>query len=195
MKKIILICMAFVTLVSAAKIKVEEHKYFTKGFRILVNAHIKDTTGIYEARVYFKHSMVQDYQLYAAMECLGNKCHTELPLTEVGLRELNYIVVYQNSAGNVYKSFEYTMQKRDMLELPSWQTLNTKDMQLYTEYAKPMQSIRGFKDRTYVKKSTGDVLGVSVGLYKMKQINPKADIDCSLCVAPKNTEITLDLGK
>jgi len=208
MKSIILIWIAFATILNALtigsiespksffsifesaidtnKITIENHKYFTKGFRIIIDTSINDNVGIYEARVYFKHSLVQNYQVYSPMTCMGNRCSTELPLTDLNLRELSYVVVYQNSAGKVYKSNEYTMQKRDLLELPSWQSLRKNSIELYTDYAKPMQSVRGFKDNISIKKSSGDALGVSAKLYSIELINPEIEIDCSMCI-DKNT--------
>jgi len=168
--------------IDANKIKIETHQYFTKGFRIIIDASIHDDVGIYEARVYFKHKLVQNYQVYLPMTCMGNRCSTELPLTDLSLRELSYVVVCQNSAGKVYKSNEYTMQKRDLLELPSWQSLRKGALVLYTDYAKPMQSVRGFKDDISIKKSSGDPLGVSAELYSMELINPEIEIDCSMCI-------------
>lgn len=193
MKILLTLLIVLSTFAHAKKVKVEEHEFFTKGFRVLINTLIEDKQGIYEARVYFKHSMVQDYQVYVPMVCLGNRCSAELPLTDNTLQKFDFIVVYQSSNGEVYKSYFYTMEKRDMLELPSWQTLNSKEIDLYTDYAKPMQSIRGFHDRFNVKKSSGDALGVEAGLYTLEMINPKAKIDCSLCVPQKDSEITFEI--
>jgi len=176
----------FESAIGANKIKIEAHKYFTKGFRIIINTSINDDIGIYEARLYFKHSLVQNYQVYLPMTCIGNRCSAELPLTDLNLIELNYVVVYQNSAGQVYKSNEYTMQKRDLLELPSWQSLRKNSIKLYTDYAKPMKSIRGFRDKISIQKSSGDALGVNAKLYSMELINPEIEIDCSMCI-DKNT--------
>jgi len=172
----------FESAIDSSKIKIETHKYFTKGFRIIVDATIRDDIGIYEARVYFKHSLVQNYQVYSTMTCMGNRCSTELPLTDLTLRELDYVVVYQNSAGNVYKSNTYTMQKRDLLELPSWQSLRKGAIKLYTDYAKPMQSVRGFSDNITIEKSSGDPLGVDAELYPIELITPEVKIDCSMCI-------------
>jgi len=169
---------AFSNSIDASKVKIERQKYFTKSFRIIVNASISDSVGIYEARTYFKHSMTKNYQVYAPMTCRGNSCFTELPLTDASLMELDFVVVYQNSAGEVIKSDPHTMEKRDLLELPIWQSLNKKAIQLYTDYAKPMQSIRGFRDKINIKKSTGDRLGVAVGLYPLELIAPEVNVDC-----------------
>ena len=193
MKNLFTILILLSTLVNAKSIKVQEHEYFTKGFRVLVNVSIKDNKGIYEARTYFKNSVLQNYQVYIPMKKFGNRYLAELPLTDIGLQKLDFVVVYQNSSGEVFKSDSYTMEKRDMIELPYWQTLNTKELCLYTEYAKPMHSIRGFKDRFTIKKSKDDALGVEAGFYTMEMINPKEKIDCSLCVVPKKNEIILDI--
>lgn len=190
MKILLTILIILSTLVSAKNIKIEKHEYFTKGFRILVNVSINDDKGIYEARTYFKNNIVKDYQVYVSMACLGNRCSAELPLTDKSLRELNFIIVYQSSNGEVFKSDTYSMEKRDMLELPSWQTRNTKNIKLYTDYGKPMKFIRGFYDSFNIYKSIGDALGIKAGLYTTKMINPKTKIDCSVCTQPNKNEIS-----
>lgn len=183
MKKLIVVFIVLTSFLRAGTIQSDEHEFFTIGFRIAVKALIDDAAGIYEARVYFKRDRVKDYQVFSQMECMGSRCYAEIPLTSVRLRKLNYVIVYQNSAGSAFKSSTYTMEKRDLLELPSWQSLNKKEMLLYTEYAKAPKSINGFMDNMKIQKSSEDVLGVAVGLYSTELINPKVEFDCSQCKA------------
>lgn len=173
-------------------INVNENKFFTSGYRIVVSATITDQEGVYEARVYFKNSIEHNYKVFSLMECIGNECKSELPLTNISLKKMDYVIVYQNSSGNVYDSGEYTMEKRDMLELPSWQTLNKKSLKLYSEYAKPLKNVKGFTDDLTVQKSTGELLGVKAGLYTLELINPNATVDCSMCVGEKKEKKETD---
>lgn len=193
MKAFILAYMILATFLSAGEIKPEEHEFFTRGYRIVVHAKIEDTAGIYEARVYFKRDTVKDYQTYAQMQCSHNGCYAELPLTSPSLKKLNYVVVYQNNTGRAYKSKTVTMEKRDMLELPSWQTLNTKETRMYSEYAKPPRSVNGFTDNMKIVKTEQDeVLGVKAGMYPLDLIDPNVTIDCSQC---KNNDGVINVKK
>ena len=182
MKTFILLYMILVSISSAGSIKPIKHEFFTKGYRIMPQVKIKDDTGIAQARVYFKRDTVQDYQVYVQMLCLQKSCSAELPLTSIHLKKLNYVIVYQNNAGKVYRSKTVTMEKRDMLELPSWQTLNLKELQIYSEYAKAPRFINGFKDSfTITKAQQDEVIGVKAGLYPMELISPEASVDCAPC--------------
>lgn len=182
MKKILLILIMCSGLIQAGPIKSVEHEFFTKGFRNLVTARINDTAGIYEARVYFKRHNVKNYQVFSLMECKENRCYAELPRTSSHLRKLDYVIVYQNSSGVAFKSKTYTMEKRDMLELPAWQTLNRKEMIVYTEYVKPPKWVNGFTDKMKIQKSDEEeAFGVTAGLYPMSLINPKIEVTCPKC--------------
>jgi hypothetical protein len=181
MKKIILFFTLFTLSLYAGAIRTDKHDFFTKGFRIVVDARISDTAGVYEARVYFKRHNVKHYQVYSVMKCKENRCYAELPRTNDHLRFLDYIVVYQNSAGVVFKSDTHTMEKRDMLELPAWQTLNRKPLTLESEYAKAPTWVNGFRDKFSIKKSVEESkMGVTVGIYPMELIAPSVQVPTCL---------------
>lgn len=182
MKEFISQILIFLGLAQEGGTTTAEHPFFTKGYRIVINTKIEDVAGIYEARVYMKSHNSNNYQVYALMDCEGNQCHAELPRTSVYLKHLDYIIVHQNSAGVASKSKAYSMEKRDMLELPEWQTLNKKKMTIYTEYAKPLHKVNGFTDDMHVKtRPDSDYLGVKVGLYPMELINPSTEKTCPKC--------------
>jgi len=126
-------------------------KFYATGFRINIDAKIEEKSGIYEARVYFKGLKSKDYQVYAQMQCKNDYCKATLP-APIG-ENIYYKILYQNYRRQVFVTEEFSMQKRDMIELKDYQTRDKSDIILGTDLFKPPRTIVGFKDKNLKVKT------------------------------------------
>lgn len=164
MFKYLFFILGTISFLSSASIEVKKHEYFANGFNIIVESTIQD---VVEARVFFKDSNSPKYQLYIKMRCQSDSCHGKLPLTKGELLSMDYIVASKNSAGELERSAKYTLEKRDLLLLPSWQNkYYDESFDLYSELQPTPTYIRGIGDHPEVKTTAdNDIWGVKLDLY------------------------------
>jgi hypothetical protein len=144
--KIIFILLVIYSTQSLARDTVEllPKEFYAVGFRLNIDASIDDKSGVYEARVYFKGSKSKEYRVYATMKCKNGDCKATLP-APVG-NNIYYKILYQNYHRKIFVTEEFSMEKRDMLQLEDYQIRDKSEMILGTDFLKPPKTIVGFKD-------------------------------------------------
>ena len=143
--KIILISLVSLSTLIATEIKFEAIEYFVPNSRVVISADIEDETGLAEARVYFK-SIDSKLYPFVKMSCKAQKCKAILPMSDKETKTFNYIILFQNNIGEVFKTKIFTVSKRDMIELPSWQSFDNSPIEVKSELFLIPKEIIGFDD-------------------------------------------------
>lgn len=187
MFKYLFFILGFISFLYPANIEVKKHKYFANGFNIIVDAKIKD---VVEARVFFKDNNSPKYQLYIKMKCEGDSCYGKLPLTKGELLAMDFIVASKSSSGELERSAKYTVTKRDLLILPSWQNKYYEEsFELYSEFKPSPTYIRGIADHPKVKTTVDeDIWGIKLNLYDAVKENN--DCECK-----DSSDVDIDVDK
>jgi len=178
-KIIILIFIYSTNIYSIDNIEFSPKKFYATGFRIKIDAKIDDKSGVYDARVYFKSLKSKNYRVYSQMKCKNDYCVATIP-APIG-RNIYYKILYQNYRGEVFVTEEFSMEKRDMLELKNYQTRDKNEIILGTDFKFPPKTIIGFKDKNLKVKliNNSEKIGVlakiidkkSAGIKDTKEIN------------------------
>jgi hypothetical protein len=127
--------------------EINPHEKFSAGFRILIDSNIKDKAGVVDARVYFKDKKQEMYHFFAPMKCKGENCVGTIPVPEKYTKAINYIIVYQNTKGEIFKSVEFKMYRAEFVTLPKWQKFSTKRLLVKTELNMIPKQLYGFDDK------------------------------------------------
>ncbi|MEA3354645.1 MAG: hypothetical protein U9Q33_12610 [Campylobacterota bacterium] len=130
----------------------EPYDNYTEGYRVVIGGKINDTLGIYDARVYFKDKKQKIYHLFSSMKCKGDICQGTIPIASKETKSFNYLVLYQNNGGEIYKTREFEIFKKDLIELPKWQNTDRSRLTLNTELAKIPRQLYGFDDKVRIKE-------------------------------------------
>ncbi len=154
-------------------IEISPKEFYAVNFRIEVDAKIEDSSGVYEARVYFKGSKSKSYRVYSQMDCKNSYCIATLP-APIG-DNIYYKILYQNYHREVFVTEEFSMQKRDMLELKDYQTRDKSELILGTDFLKPPRIIIGFRDRNLKVKTipNSEKIGVLAKIIDKKSAGIK----------------------
>ncbi len=150
MRIILFFLLTFLSL-EAKNIKHIINRFYATNYRIFIDAIIEEKSGIEDARVYFKSSKKREYLIYAPMKCKDIYCRAILPKPNRNRKNIFYKIIYQNNSGYVYSSDEVVMQKRDLLELKSYQTKDNKKIIFKTDLVKAPKEIYGFDDNFEIK--------------------------------------------
>jgi len=163
-----------------AKINFADFDYFVPSNRLVLKANIDDDTGIFDARVYFKQSQAKIFQFFAPMKCSSSKCVATIPIADDSTAYLDYILMFQNNQGDVFKTKIFQAEKRDMIELPSWQIRDISPIVVKSELKLLPKDIRGFKDNIVIKAvEKPNKLGVIAQILTKEQTGvekPKEDV-------------------
>ena len=167
--KIIFIILILSDIINANDIKsLTVHPYAT-GYRVNIDASIDDKKGIDEARVYFKSSKSQPYQVFSKMKCKGKLCRAVLAIPKANTYNIYYKIIYKNSIGKVYEGKEYLMYKKEILALQSNQTKDRTHQVIYTDLKKRPYSIKGFGgDHTIKSVSKDNRFGALAGFVPLQ---------------------------
>ena len=113
------------------------------GERIEVAAHIEDDAGMAEARLYFKAARETNF-LFVGMEPAGTDRDYvgTLPAPAQGTATVQYVVLYRNGGGELFRSPTYEVA----VEARSESTAYAEPLDVYTELAKVPDAVAGFQD-------------------------------------------------
>jgi hypothetical protein len=165
MIKNIFILSVLSVLVFANSFDFKIHENYSPGYRVVIDGKINDDSGVYDARIYFKDTKQKIYHFFSPMECKGDSCKGVIPIASKFTKSFKYIVLYQNNAGDVFKTREFEISKKDMVELPSWQIKDTNRLNIKTELEMIPKQMYGFDDKVRVKKVSDDnKIGVLAGI-------------------------------
>ncbi len=145
LSKIILTSFILFSTIMATEIKFEAIEYFVPNSRVVISADIEDEIGLAEARVYFKSIDSKMYP-FVKMSCKAQKCRAILPMSDKETKTFNYIILFQNNKGEVFKTKIFTVSKRDMIELPKWQSFDKSPIEVKSELFLTPKDIIGFDD-------------------------------------------------
>ena len=179
-------------LVKAADIEVNTYDEFANGFNNVIQ--INKDEDVVSARVFFKDSRVNNYQVYTKMTCTNNGCFTKLPLTKQDLMSLDYTVVYKYDDGEISLSQEYTINKKEILLLPKVQRRFRKEkVSVYSEYQVPPANVKGFGSKLEIlPTSRNNIWGVDAVFYSYYEIN-NAPVEkivvCEKCKHDNNEDV------
>jgi len=175
MYKYLIVFLFLINFVRAESITVNKHESFAHGFNNVIE-FTKDA-DINQVRVFFKDSSSKTYELYVKTKCISFNCYGKLPQTVSSLQALDYTIVYRNVDGYIHKTDDYTMNKEDLLLLPSWQKKHKKEkVVLYSEFEVVPNNVKGFGgDLVVLPTPEDDIFGIEVGLYFSIKNGPKKD--------------------
>lgn len=165
MYKYIIVLLLLINLVQAANIKINEQQTFANGFNNIVEITIDE--GMRDVRVFFKDHQNPKYQIYVKAKCINYNCYAKLPITLPELISLDYTVLYLSADGGLGLSSEYTVIKKDLLELPTVQAKHKREkVLLYSEFEVPPSNVIGFgRNLVLLPTEKHNILGIRAGFY------------------------------
>lgn len=174
LKKLLCVLSVLITSVVAGEIALEQPEHFSKGYRIIIKATIKEDTGVADARVYFKSKNSKLYHFFAPMKCKGEVCEGVIPVTQSSTKKIDYFVLYQNNSADIFKTKELNIAQKEFLALPEWQNADTTRLILRSELVKTPKEVYGFNDSVKIEKVDTDAkIGLLAGVYTKKMVGVK----------------------
>lgn len=115
------------------EIKHDAPKDFIPGFRINLDAEIKDDVGILTSRCYFKAKKDKSFIFVSMLSKGGSDYQATLPAPWLNSEAIDYVFVVVNNDKKVVRTEVFTMQERETEEAASWQDLSeVKDIRVDT---------------------------------------------------------------
>ena len=182
-RAVLILVVWFTSTLVANEIKSLTKQPYATGYRINIDASIYDKKGVEEARVYFKSSQEEPYQVFAKMKCKKKLCRAVLPMPKASTYNIYYKIIYKNNIAKVYQGKEYLMYKKEILSLQTNQTKDRKPQILYTDLYKAPRLIKGFGGNYTIRSILkNNKLGVLTGFVPQEKagiLDKSTDINAS----------------
>lgn len=149
-------------------IKHKPPEYFKSGYRLLLNATVKDPQGIQLVRCYFRYETQADY-LFVPMSANGQNVYQALLAAPAeGIKKIEYLFLIVNQSQQVVKSEPHKLGLSQTKKVPAWllPAASQAPIVMYTELAAPPKDTSQFGDSVSVDVAeSGARFGVVAGLY------------------------------
>ncbi len=165
--------MSFAKKKGTTKIKHTPIKYFVPGYRIKLEAEVKDKKGINLVRCYFKAAGEADY-VFITMNFKGiGKYEGILPAPNKNTGAIEYLFLAVNDKNEVVKTQTFVVKKKDKDLAPSWQVVRSEEdiINVSTELARAPEELAGFTDSITMDVVESSLrFGYVAGIYSTSQM-------------------------